>query len=164
LDIYRSFVDDSFRVQLIVSHFKYPSNCHLRLTLRCPDSERTTVCDAAEQLQDKGKVLSYSILLKDEFENMGKRMFNALADRAVSKGSFMKTAPLAFLISRAHAAATATHAETSLSSSLPVQLRARSGGEGVSKRRGSVRETWSLLSLQMIDIFSRLSRKMMHRS
>jgi hypothetical protein len=116
----------------------------LHLTLCCSENERATVCDAAEQLQDKGKLTSHSILLKDEFENLGKRMFNALVDKAVSKGSFMKTAPLAYLMSRAHAAATQEVLETS-GSSASVQLRARSGGQGVSKRRGSVRAIWSLL-------------------
>lgn len=117
----------------------------MHLTLCCSENERATVCDAAEQLQDKGKLTSHSILLKDEFENLGKRMFNALVDKAVSKGSFMKTAPLAYLMSRAHAAATEEVLETLSGSSAAVQLRARSGGQGVSKPSGSVRAIWPLL-------------------
>lgn len=105
------------------------------------------VCDAAEQLQDKGKLLSKSIVVKDESATLGKKMFNALADRAVSKAPFMHTPPLVFLMSRAHTAATQEQSENFSLSSATVQLRSRSGGQGVSKRRGSVRVVCVMLQV-----------------
>ena len=112
------------------------------------DTQREVVCDAAEQLQDKSKLLSKSVTVKDESSTLGKKMFNALADRAVSKEPFMYTPPLVFLMSRAHAAATQEQSENfSLSSSATVQLRSRSGGQGVSKRRGSVRVVRDMLRI-----------------
>ena len=103
------------------------------------------MCDAAEQLQDKGKLLSKSIDVRDESATLGKKMFNALADRAVSKVAFMSTPPLAYLMRRAHAAACQDSVESLASSSTNLQQRLRSGGQGTAKRRGSVRAAYSML-------------------
>jgi hypothetical protein len=102
------------------------------------DSQREVVCDAAEQLQDRGKLLSKSVFVRDDSATIAKTLFNSLASSTVSKGVFMPTAPLAFLLSRAHAAATQEHGTESFATSSAMQLRSRSGGQGVAKRRGSV--------------------------
>ena len=102
------------------------------------DSQREVVCDAAEQLQDRGKLLSKSVSVRDDSATVVKTLFNSLAHTTVSKGVFMPTAPLAFLLSRAHAAATHEHGTESFATSSAMQLRSRSGGQGVAKRRGSV--------------------------
>jgi hypothetical protein len=102
------------------------------------DSQREVVCDAAEQLQDRGKLLAKSVFVRDDSATVAKTLLNALASSSVSKGVFMPTAPLGFLLSRAHAAATQEHVTEVLATSSALQLRSRSGGQGTIKRRGSV--------------------------
>jgi hypothetical protein len=101
--------------------------------------QREVVCDAAEQLQDRGKLLGMTVAVKDDSATIAKKVFNSIANTAVAKSSFMHTPPLGHLIKRAHAAATQEHLTEIVSTSSAAQLRSRSGGQGVVKRRGSVR-------------------------
>ena len=103
------------------------------------DGQRELVCDVAEQLQDRGKLLAMAVAVKDDSATVAKKLFNSIANTAVAKNSFMTTPPLGYLIKRAHVAATQEHLVESISTSSSAQLRARSGGQGVVKRRGSVR-------------------------
>ncbi len=97
------------------------------------------MCDAAEQLQDKGKLLGLAVAVKDDSATIAKKVFSSIADTAVAKSCFMPTPPLAYLIKRAHAAAIQEHLTEAVSASSVAQLRSRSGGQGMVKRRGSVR-------------------------
>lgn len=102
------------------------------------DTQRQLVCDAAEQLQDRGKLLGKSVAVRDDSATIAKMVFNSIASQAVAKTPFMSTPPLPYLIKRAHAAATQEHLTESIALSSAVQLRSRSGGQGLVKRRGSV--------------------------
>jgi hypothetical protein len=125
------------------------------------DSQREVVCDAAEQLQDRSKLLSNSVSVKDESATLAKKAFNSFSQSA-QKRPFMNTPPLAYLLSRAHAAATQDQLSESVANASNVQLRSRSGGQGVSKRRASVSSSHQLIQMTAHSYISLPSKKM-HR-
>jgi len=156
------------------------------------DSQRQTVCEVAEQLQDRTKILDKAVVVQEEASSIAKRVFTSLSRSSVD-GGFMFTPPLAYLVGRAYAAATQvcrvtrdarastarTHTHlshvaqeqrgesfTAAAGGGGGQLRARTGGQGVAKRRGSVRDAcvyfWSVNSVTCDTVY-RWLRARTHR-
>ncbi len=129
--------------------------------------QRQVVSDVAEQLQDRTKILAKAIVVQDEASSIAKRVFNSLAHSSV-KGAFMVTPPLPYLMRRAHAAATQEQLGEPVAAGAAAvgggQLRARTGGQGVAKRRGSVRNVCFVVRWKHSDTVFRWCRTRMRRS